>query len=117
MNERNKPLEQEGARGRIPIATYRAQFNRGFTFDQARELAGYWRDLGVSDLYASPLLQAGPESTHGYDTCSFEQLNCVLGTREDFDRLSAELQRCGLGLLLDVVPNHMGNDLSNSWWA
>lgn len=101
---------------RIPCATYRLQFNRGFTFQQANELADYLLNLGVSDLYASPLFQAGPESTHGYDTCAFDRFNSQLGGREAFDRLTRRLQELGLGLLLDMVPNHMGNDLSNCHW-
>jgi len=101
---------------RIPSATYRLQFNRGFTFQQARGILDYLRDLGVSDVYASPLFQAGPESTHGYDTCCFGKINPNIGTTEDFDRFSSELKSRNLGLLLDLVPNHMSATLSNPWW-
>jgi (1->4)-alpha-D-glucan 1-alpha-D-glucosylmutase len=113
----NKPLEGSGKAARVPVATYRCQFNSGFTFQQAIALAEYLRDLGVSDLYASPLFQATPQSTHGYDICSFEQLNPALGDRSQFDHLAARLQELGLGLILDMVPNHMGNDPSNCWWS
>ena len=101
---------------RIPCATYRLQFNRGFTFQQAREILDYLRELGISDVYASPLFQAGPESTHGYDTCSFGKINPNLGSAEDFERFTAALKERGLGMLLDLVPNHMSATLSNPWW-
>jgi (1->4)-alpha-D-glucan 1-alpha-D-glucosylmutase len=101
----------------IPSATYRLQFNRQFTFAQAAAIAGYLRDLGISDCYASPLFQAGPQSTHGYDICAFDRINPHLGGAADFDRFTARLKDLGLGLLLDMVPNHMGNDHSNAWWV
>src|SRR5437868_14278904 len=101
---------------RVPVATYRLQFNREFTFAQAREIVQYLADLGISDVYASPLFAAGPESTHGYDVCAFDRLNPSLGTGEDFKNFRAELQRAGLGLLLDMVPNHMGTSAGNLWW-
>jgi (1->4)-alpha-D-glucan 1-alpha-D-glucosylmutase len=101
---------------RIPRATYRLQFNRDFTFQQAREILNYLRDLGISDIYASPLFQAGPQSTHGYDTCCFGKVNPNLGSLEDFEWLTGALKERGLGLLLDLVPNHMSATLSNVWW-
>jgi len=104
------------ARKRIPGATYRLQFNGGFTFKRATEIAEYLLELGITDLYASPIFKAGPGSTHGYDVCSFEQINPALGGSEQFDRFAARLQQLGLGLLLDMVPNHMAVDDSNDWW-
>jgi (1->4)-alpha-D-glucan 1-alpha-D-glucosylmutase len=101
---------------RIPSATYRLQFNRDFTFQQAGEILDYLRDLGISDVYASPLFQAGPQSTHGYDTCCFGKVNPNLGSADDFERLTSALNQRGLGLLLDLVPNHMSATLSNAWW-
>src|ERR1700745_3452141 len=118
MNRKAGPLETlTAARPRVPVPTSRLEFNRDFTFQQAFEITGYLQDLGVSDCYASPLFQAGPESTHGYDICSFEQLNPALGSREQFDLWTGRLAELGLGLILDMVPNHMGADLSNGWWA
>jgi (1->4)-alpha-D-glucan 1-alpha-D-glucosylmutase len=102
---------------RIPCATYRLQFNRGFTFRHAHEILDYLRELGISDVYASPLFAAGPQSTHGYDTCCFGQLNPNLGSPEDFERLTNALNDRGLGLLLDLVPNHMSASLANPWWV
>src|SRR6267154_2490834 len=101
---------------RIPGATYRLQFNRDFTFAQAREIAHYLRDLGITDCYASPLFKACPQSTHGYDACDFNQLNPNLGSAEDFEQFVARLHELNMGLLLDIVPNHMSADTSNQWW-
>ncbi len=101
---------------RTPCATYRLQFNRGFTLREANEILAYLSELGISDIYASPLFEAGPQSTHGYDTCSFERLNPNLGSAEDFGRLASDLKRRAMGLLLDVVPNHMSATLANPWW-
>ncbi|HYG36774.1 MAG TPA: malto-oligosyltrehalose synthase [Clostridia bacterium] len=101
---------------RIPLATYRLQFNRRFTFEHASGMVDYLRELGISDCYASPLFKAGPQSTHGYDICGFDQFSPNLGESADFDRFSARLRELELGLLLDMVPNHMGADLSNTWW-
>jgi (1->4)-alpha-D-glucan 1-alpha-D-glucosylmutase len=101
---------------RIPLATYRFQFNKDFTFEYARTLLAYLRDLGISDVYASPIFLATPGSTHGYDICRFDRINPDLGGAEEFDRLVSEIQRLGMGLLLDMVPNHMGCNTHNLWW-
>ncbi len=101
---------------RTPHATYRLQFGRQFTFAQAMEVSEYLAELGISDCYASPLFQASPESTHGYDICRFDQFSPNLGGTAAFQRFTAHLRQLGLGLLLDMVPNHMGADLSNAWW-
>ncbi len=102
---------------RIPRATYRIQFNHGFTFRDAAEVVPYLAELGVSDLYASPYLQARPGSMHGYDITNHEALNPEIGTEADHARLSGLLREHGLGHLLDIVPNHMGiAGGSNPWW-
>jgi (1->4)-alpha-D-glucan 1-alpha-D-glucosylmutase len=101
---------------RVPRATYRLQFNAGFTFADAQKIAPYLADLGVSDLYASPILKARKGSTHGYDVVDASALNPELGTEDDFTALHGELERRELGLLLDVVPNHMAASPENSWW-
>jgi (1->4)-alpha-D-glucan 1-alpha-D-glucosylmutase len=101
---------------RVPTATYRLQFNREFTFRDARAILDYLKDLGISDCYASPLFRAGPQSTHGYDICCFGELNPALGGLEGFREFSAAAHERGLGLLLDMVPNHMGSTLTNQWW-
>ncbi len=103
-------------RYRVPAATYRLQFNREFTFQDAFELTEYLHELGISDCYASPIFAARPDSSHGYDICDFSRLNPALGTQQDFDRWADRLRDLGMGLLLDVVPNHMGADPCNRWW-
>ncbi|HEX9163601.1 MAG TPA: malto-oligosyltrehalose synthase [Thermoanaerobaculia bacterium] len=100
----------------IPAATYRIQFNAGFTFEDARRIADYLRDLGISELYASPILKARKGSSHGYDVVDSTALNPELGTDDEFARLHETLQKNELGLLLDVVPNHMAASQENSWW-
>lgn len=101
----------------IPTATYRLQFNREFTFRQARELVPYLRRLGISHIYASPYFKAGPHSMHGYDICDHNELNPEIGAREDYDALVEELHRHGMGQIVDFVPNHMGIGTTvNTWW-
>lgn len=102
---------------RVPRCTYRLQFNRQFTFSQARELVGYLDALGVSDAYSSPLFQASAGSPHGYDITDHNQLNSAIGSREEFDAWVTELHNHGMGQVLDFVPNHMGiAEPLNSWW-
>ena len=101
---------------RVPTATYRLQFNAQFTFDDARAIARYLAQLGISDIYASPILKARKGSTHGYDVVDANALNPELGTDDDFTALHEELRRNNLGLLLDIVPNHMAASAENSWW-
>ena len=77
----------------------------------------YLDALGISDLYTSPILKATPGSTHGYDICDPRHLNPELGTPEDFARLSDALKAHGMGLIMDIVPNHMGIGTDcNQWW-
>jgi (1->4)-alpha-D-glucan 1-alpha-D-glucosylmutase len=98
-------------------ATYRFQLTPDFGFAGARELIPYLRDLGISHLYLSPSLQARPGSTHGYDVIDPGRLSSALGGREEFERLSVAAREAGLGLVLDVVPNHMAADSANRYWA
>ena len=102
---------------RIPLATYRLQFNRNFTFKQAAELVPYLAELGISHCYASPYLRARPGSMHGYDIIDHNVLNPEIGTVEDFDAFVGALRAHGMGQILDVVPNHMGvMGADNAWW-
>lgn len=105
------------AEARIPTAVYRLQFHRGMRFDDARGLVDYLHELGISDLYASPILQAKRGSTHGYDVTDPTHINPELGTEEEFESLSRQLQAHGMGLLLDIVPNHMAASSENPWWT
>ncbi len=102
---------------RIPVSTYRLQFNREFTFAEAGALADYLRELGVTDVYSSPVLRARPGSMHGYDIVDHTQVNPELGGEEQLSELLRRLRELGLGFLVDVVPNHMsiaGGE--NGWW-
>ena len=102
---------------RVPVATYRLQFNRAFTFEDARRVVPYLHALGIGDVYASSFLAARPGSTHGYDIADHNTLNPELGTEEDFDRFGTALRERGMGQVLDVVPNHMGiAEGCNRWW-
>jgi len=102
---------------RIPVATYRLQFNYQFKFSDARSIVSYLHDLGISDCYASPYFKAKKGSLHGYDILDHNQINPEVGTEEEYDELIEELQKYRMGQLLDIVPNHMcitGNE--NAWW-
>lgn len=97
-----------------PRATYRLQFNKRFTFRDATRILPYLRDLGVSHVYASPILEARAGSMHGYDIVDHNALNPELGSEAEFDAFVAALRRHGLGLILDFVPNHMGIGLADN---
>jgi (1->4)-alpha-D-glucan 1-alpha-D-glucosylmutase len=102
---------------RIPICTYRLQFNRWFTFLHAREIVPYLHALGVSDAYASPYFQASPDSLHGYDITDHNKFNAAIGSRADYDAWIAQLHAHSMGQILDFVPNHVGiGDSRNQWW-
>ena len=101
---------------RIPGATYRFQFNRGFRFADARALVPYLHRLGITELYASPIFKARSGSLHCYDVTDPSQLNPELGSEEEFRSLTQELKCYGMGLLLDMVPNHMAASSENPWW-
>ncbi|NIR50836.1 malto-oligosyltrehalose synthase [candidate division KSB1 bacterium] len=92
---------------RIPLATYRLQFNPSFGFRDVQETAQYLSELGVSDIYASPVFKARQGSQHGYDVVDPTQLNPELGSDEDFNTLVENLRKLGMGWLQDIVPNHM----------
>ncbi|CAN5910948.1 malto-oligosyltrehalose synthase [soil metagenome] len=100
-----------------PRATYRLQLTPAFGFRDAAAIVPYLADLGVSHLYLSPVLQAAPGSTHGYDVVDYETVNTDLGGEEAFTQLCATAKQHGLGVLLDIVPNHMSiGGSGNTWW-
>src|SRR5215475_2548431 len=102
---------------RIPTATYRVQFNRAFKFSDAKAIVDYLDDLGISDCYASPVLKTPAASDNGYDVCDHSQLNPALGSEDEFEAFTSALGKHGLGLILDIVPNHMGiGEACNAWW-
>jgi (1->4)-alpha-D-glucan 1-alpha-D-glucosylmutase len=101
----------------IPLSTYRLQFNRDFTFNQAIAIIPYLKALGISHLYASPYLKARPGSRHGYDIIDHNTLNPEIGTYADYEQLCATLSEYGMNQILDLVPNHMGvQGADNDWW-
>lgn len=102
---------------RVPVATYRLQFQPVFTFDDAKQLVPYLHELGISDCYVSPILQAASSNLHGYDISHHNLLNPELGAERGFNEFVRELKRYGMGLILDWVPNHMGiSGNTNAWW-
>jgi (1->4)-alpha-D-glucan 1-alpha-D-glucosylmutase len=101
----------------VPAATYRLQFNKSFTFDDATAIVDYLDRLGISHCYASSYFKAVPGSTHGYDVADPTQLNPEIGDRDQYDRWVAALRAHGMGHIIDLVPNHMGIAQScNPWW-
>ena len=101
---------------RIPLATYRLQLNAQFRFEQVRTLVEYFDRLGITDIYSSPLLQARHGSLHGYDVTDPSHVNSEIGSEQDLEALCADLQAHRMGLLLDIVPNHMAAASENPWW-
>jgi (1->4)-alpha-D-glucan 1-alpha-D-glucosylmutase len=98
-------------------ATYRLQLAGDFGFDAARELVPYLRDLGVSHLYLPPSFQARKGSMHGYDVVDPTSISNELGGAEAFFALAAAAREAGLGIVLDIVPNHMATDDANRYWS
>jgi (1->4)-alpha-D-glucan 1-alpha-D-glucosylmutase len=101
---------------RLPSATYRVQLNQDFRFADTCKILDYLHELGISDLYLSPVLVSRKGSGHGYDVTDPTRINPDLGSEEDFAALQSELQNRGMGLLLDTVPNHMAASAENPWW-
>src|SRR5438128_2863359 len=101
---------------RIPISTYRLQFNRDFRFSDALQIVDYLHELGITELCASPILKARPGSMHGYDVTDPTQLNPEIGTPKEFAELCSALEARGMGLIVDIVPNHMAASIDNPWW-
>ena len=97
-------------------ATYRLQFNKDFTFQAATNLLDYLFDLGVTHVYASPIFASRPGSSHGYDVIDPTRLNPEIGSEADFSLFQEGLRKRGMGLVLDVVPNHMSASSENAWW-
>ena len=111
----------------VPVSTYRVQLrpptgeHPGFGFDDAAEVVPYLALLGITHLYCSPYLQAAPGSAHGYDVVDHSQLNDELGGPTAFDRMVQACREAGIGIVLDVVPNHMAVSEPESqnaqWWS
>jgi len=104
------------ARRRLPLATYRLQFNASFRFADANRIVPYLARLGITDVYASPYLKATPGSLHGYNVIDHQALNPEIGSAEEHAALCASLAAHRLGQVLDFVPNHMGIEKGNALW-
>jgi len=103
---------------RAPTSTYRIQFNQDFRFQNAKDIADYLHALGITDIYSSPYFKARSGSTHGYDVTDPTSLNPELGSEEDFGSFTNRLKEYDMGLIMDVVPNHMGVAVGeNVWWT
>src|SRR4051812_36131529 len=99
-----------------PRATYRIQFHKGFTFADAERLVPYFARLGISHVYASPITTARAGSMHGYDVTDSTRVNPELGGEQALRKFVAALRGAGLGLIVDIVPNHMAAVATNPWW-
>lgn len=99
------------------VSTYRIQFSPYFRFSDAAGLAGYLESLGISHVYASPILEAVPGSVHGYDMTDFSRIREELGGEDSFVQLNGELRKHSIGWIQDFVPNHMAMDLNNPYLA
>jgi (1->4)-alpha-D-glucan 1-alpha-D-glucosylmutase len=97
-------------------ATYRLQFNKDFTFQQATDLLDYLSELGITHIYSSPILSSRHGSTHGYDVIDPTHINPELGTESEFYAFQNRLRALGMGLVLDIVPNHMSASSEDLWW-
>lgn len=101
---------------RTPLSVYRLQFNKDFTFKEAKDIVPYLKELGISHCYASPLLRARKGSNHGYDIINHSELNPEIGSLTDFHEFINTLHHYDMGLIIDIVPNHMGIGKENRWW-
>ncbi|KAA9346144.1 malto-oligosyltrehalose synthase [Adhaeribacter soli] len=99
----------------LPLATYRIQFHKDFKFRDLEQHLPYLAQLGIDTIYASPIFQARPGSTHGYDVTNANVLNPEIGTPEEFESLMGVVKKHGLKWLQDIVPNHMAFHESNAW--
>jgi (1->4)-alpha-D-glucan 1-alpha-D-glucosylmutase len=105
----------------VPVSTYRLQLTQDFGFAAVGELAGYLADLGVTHAYLSPILQAAPGSTHGYDVTDHTRIAAELGGESGFRAMAGVLREHGIGIVLDIVPNHMAipapENLNRPLWS
>jgi (1->4)-alpha-D-glucan 1-alpha-D-glucosylmutase len=115
--EATKPAAAHATFNRVPTATYRIQLSASLNFDRVARLIDYLHNLGISDLYLSPLFRARKDSSHGYDVVSHAEIEREFGDIVALERLTDKARSLGMGIVLDVVPNHMGvNDRENLWW-
>jgi (1->4)-alpha-D-glucan 1-alpha-D-glucosylmutase len=117
QDAKNRLRSEPDALARVPLATYRVQLGAAFSFEDAAAIVEYLDALGITDLYTSPFFEAASSRSHGYDVSDHERFREELGGETGFSHLADALKRRGLGLLVDVVPNHMGiAHARNRWW-
>ena len=97
----------------LPLSTYRIQFNKDFTFEQLHNILDYLEALGVTTIYAAPILQAAPGSMHGYDVVDPHRISADIGTVDELKSLAEMLKEKKMGWLQDIVANHMAFDTDN----
>ncbi len=112
----DQPRDTGRATRDVPRATARLQFHKDFTFDDATRLVPYFARLGISHVYSSPILKARPGSMHGYDCVDVGLVNPELGGEDALRRMADAIQAAGMGLVVDIVPNHLGVGNDNAWW-
>lgn len=113
----SEPIGGQAKSGLPPLATYRLQFTPEFKFHDAERIIPYLKKLGITHVYASPVLKARTGSTHGYDITDHNVINEELGGEDCFTSFAGTLRANGMGLILDFVPNHMGVGYAdNAWW-
>ncbi|GAB4019702.1 malto-oligosyltrehalose synthase [Spirosoma koreense] len=98
-----------------PIATYRIQFHKDFTFSHFERIIPYLDQLGIKTVYASPIFEAVAGSQHGYDVVNPQRINPEIGTQAQLTQIHRQLAERGIGWIQDIVPNHMAFDPANSW--
>ena len=101
---------------RAPLSTYRLQMHAGFNFADAEAILPYLHELGIGDVYTSPVFEARPGSMHGYDVARHDRFNPELGGDEGFNKFAKAVSDHGMGYLMDIVPNHMGVGNDSVWW-
>ncbi len=111
-------MKHRASTARAPHSTYRLQVSPDFDLYAAARVLPYLHDLGVDWVYLSPLLASEPGSTHGYDVVAFDHVDPERGGEEGLAALSAEARRLGMGVLVDIVPNHVGvaTPSEDPWW-
>ncbi|MEW6108569.1 MAG: malto-oligosyltrehalose synthase [Nitrospirota bacterium] len=111
-------METEGfSKPRIPVSTYRLQFNGQFRFSDAERIIPYLHEIGITDIYSSPYFRSRKNSIHGYDIVDPSALNPEVGTEDEYNELIKELKKHQMGQILDIVPNHMCiESRENIWW-
>ena len=98
---------------KIPLSSYRIQFNPSFGFEETGKIIPYLKNLGISDIYASPILESKAGSKHGYDLINFSKIDHQLGGEKAFYHLARQIKKAQLGWMQDIVPNHMAYHPSN----